>query len=154
MGVDLDAYLLGVIGTILLGAFLTAILPEGKTSGIVRAMTRLVCLLVIISPVLNFLNNENGKNEKNFAKSVIQTDESFIQYYSELRVENAESAIETELLQYFEVACVVSIRWELKNDEIHVQKIFLTVDEHCSEEVKARMCEYVTKNYCSEVLLE
>ena len=154
MWVNLDAYLLGVIGTILLGTFLTAILPEGKTSGIVRAMTRLVCLLVIISPVLNFLNNENGKNEKNFVKSVIQTDESFIQYYCELRVQNAETAIQTELLQSFQTACKVSICWELKNDEIHVQKILLTVDKNCSEEVKARMCEYVTKNYCSEVLLE
>jgi hypothetical protein len=154
MLVDVDTYLLAVIGTILLGAFLTAILPEGKTSGIVRAMTRLVCLLVIISPVLNFLNTENEKTEKNFAKTVIQTDESFIQYYSELRVQNAETAIETQLLQSFETACKVSICWELKNDEIHVQKIVLTVDKNCNEEVKARMCEYVTQNYCSEVLLE
>ena len=154
MGLDIDAYLLSVIGTILLGAFLTAILPEGKTSLIVRAMTRLVCLLVIISPVLNFLNAEKAQDEKNFTKSVIQTDEAFIQYYSELRIQNAESAIATELADVFQTPCSVTIRWALELGEIKVQEIILTVEEDCEEEVKARMCEYVMKNYCSEVLLE
>ena len=151
---NLDAYLLSVIGTILLGALLTAILPEGKTSGIVHNMTRLVCLLVIISPVLTFFNGEKVKSEKNIEKSVIQTDELFIEYYSEMRVRNAEIALANELADTFNEPCKVCMRWALEKDEIRIQEIVLTLERECDEEVKARMCEYVTKNYCSEVLIE
>ena len=118
---NIDKYLLSVVGTILLGAVLTAIIPEGKTAGIVRSMTKLVCLLVIISPILSYLSSEKavGK-EKNFTQSVIQTDESFIQYYSELRVEQAEKAIAEALKQEFSVDCGVRLDWLLKEEQIQI----------------------------------
>lgn len=152
---NIDKYLLSVVGTILLGAVLTAIIPEGKTAGIVRSMTKLVCLLVIISPILSYLSSEKavGK-EKNFTQSVIQTDESFIQYYSELRVEQAEKAIAEALKQEFSVDCAVRLDWLLKEEQIQITKICVRTQEACDKEVKSRMCEYLIENYCSEVLLE
>ncbi len=152
---NIDSYLLSVVGTILLGAVLTAIIPEGKTAGTVRSMTKLVCLLVIISPILSYLSagNATGK-EKNFTQSVIQTDESFIQYYSELRVEQAEKAIAEALQKEFTVDCKVQLEWLLEEEQIHITKICVRTQEACDKEVKSRMCEYLMKNYCSEVLLE
>ena len=155
IALNIDAYLLSVVGTILLGAVLTAIIPEGKTAGIVRSMTKLVCLLVIISPILSYLSAEKAvKTEKNFTQSVIQTDESFIQYYSELRVVQTEQAITQELQKEFGMDCVVRLEWLLKEERIQITQICVQAQETCDEEVKARMCEYLIKNYCSEVLLE
>lgn len=165
----MNGYLLSVIGTILLAAILTAIVPEGKTANTVKGVTKLVCLLVIISPILTFLQKEGDKKtvptkQTFFSESVIETDKSFIQYYSEMRIEQSERDLATELETKFHLPCSVEIEWEYadKNSEIEeinglaleILQIKIEVQSEYKEEDKSRMWEYVTKNYCSEVLIE
>lgn len=155
----MNGYLLAVMGTILLAAVVTAIVPEGKTAGVVKGMTKLICLLVIVSPILKYLRSETTTNSQNdsqnfFSQSVIQTDESFIKYYSEMRIRNTEAALEKELQEEFDVACAVAISWEYDEEEIRITQICVQTQEDSGEEVKRLMWEYLTKNYCSEVLLE
>ena len=52
----MNEYVLSVIGTVLIASVLTAILPEGKTSGIIKGITRLVCVVAIVAPVVSFCN--------------------------------------------------------------------------------------------------
>lgn len=152
----MNAYLLAVIGTILLAAVLTAIVPEGKTASVIKGMTKLVCLLVIVSPVLQYVCKDEKKSGDGdfFSQSVIETDESFIKYYSEMRVRSAETELETELREEFGVTCEVAISWEYEEEKIRVTQICVQTAEKCDEEVKRLMCDYLTENYCSEVLLE
>ena len=66
----MSAYLLSVVGTVLFSAILTMVTPEGKTSVIIKAATRLACLVVILFPILNFF--QTGRLfEINFASSGI-----------------------------------------------------------------------------------
>lgn len=152
----MNAYLLAVIGTILLAAVLTAIVPEGKTASVIKGMTKLVCLLVIVSPVLQYLRKDEEKTGDGdfFSQFVIETDESFIKYYSEMRVRSTETELETELREEFGVTCEVAIAWEYEEEKIRVTQICVRTAEKCDEEVKRLMCDYLTENYCSEVLLE
>ena len=168
---NLDGYLLSIIGTVLLCSIITAIVPEGKTSTIIKGITRLVCLLVIISPIPYFLNREsifditNEENTKTangfFPQTVIQTDDAFIQYYSEMKIRETEGLLEREVKELFDVSANVTLNWvfdgEKKNfntDKIRLIKIVVQTKQELNEEQKQKMCNYLMKNYCSEVQIE
>ncbi len=165
----MNGYLLCVIGTVLLCSLLTAIAPEGKTSGMVKGIARLVCILAIIAPILRFFKTGEISvfSEKNgedfFTQSVIDGESSFIQYYSETRVAEAERALEKELVEKYGIQTQIHLRWRLteealdakyKEPRIRIDEIKVQTLNGASEEVKAEMAVYLTKNYCSEVLIE
>ena len=81
----MSVYVLSVIGTVLLCSILTSILPTGKTNSVIKGIAKLVCVISIVMPVLIFF--QSGKwsmnqniFQKEFAESIIKTDEAFIQY--------------------------------------------------------------------------
>lgn len=163
-----NAYLLSLIGTILLCSIITVIIPNGKTASIIKGVTRLVCLLAIISPIPYFLQNEKtflNVNDKNsngiFAQTVIQTDDDFIKYYCQLRIRETERALANELLEKFNAETQVTLAWvmdsengEYDTDKIKIVKITVTMQDKVSEEEQIKMSNYLTKNYCSEVQIE
>ena len=148
----MNGYLLSVIGTVLLSAVLTAIAPNGKTAFVIKNVAKLACLLVIVSPLLTYVQREKkgGDLKNNSTKEVINTDESFIQYYSEMKVRQAEETLEKELLDKFSLSCNLAFSWELLKDEIFIRKI--TVFSPVTTEEKEILYGYLTKNYCSEVV--
>ena len=115
----MSAYVLSVIGIILISAILTAILPSGKTSTVVKSVTRLACVISIVMPVLIFFQSGEwsvGQTffQEDFAETVIQTDEAFIQYYSEKRVLETENTLEEELYKEFQIKTDVRFFGSLK----------------------------------------
>ena len=154
----MNGYLLSVIGTILLSALLTAILPNGKTSAVIKAITKLACLLVIISPVFSYIQAEtgtsNGNSSKNLSQSVIQTDESFITYYSEMRIQNTQAQLESEIKEKFDLGCRVVFTWKYDKENIRIIKLTVQPQTELSERQNSELYEYLTKNYCSEVVIE
>ena len=153
-------YLLSIVGTVLLSAVLTAVLPNGKTAGLIKGVTRLVCALVIISPILTFFQSGSGsvfetKNSDGiFSQSVIDAEETFIHYYSELRVRETEKALAQEIAEKQGVEVEVSLEWTLKNEDIRIDKIYIKTRKQEEMEVLRSVWEYLTENYCSEVLIE
>ena len=84
----MNSYIFSIIGVVLISSLLTAIIPEGKTTAIVKNMAKLLCLFVIISPILQFFHKTGvAVSKKNYQAilddSVIELDEEFIKYYSE-----------------------------------------------------------------------
>lgn len=159
----MNGYLLGVIGTVLLSAILTAIIPEGKTAKTVKGMTKLACLLVIISPIPNYLKasgllkGSDKDSLTNFPQTVIQTDSEFIKYYSEMRIRQTEEALEKEILDKYGKRTQVTLAWEEQTsgyDEIKITKIHVQTENGLTAEEANAMWEYLTKTYCSEVLIE
>lgn len=165
----MSGYLLSIIGTVLLCAILTAIVPQGKTSGVIKGIAKLACVLVIVSPVLRFFKTgEIGGNTLEnsptfFPQMGIETDENFIQYYSEMRVRATETALQEEIWDRYGVETTVSLFWEQEKEDvgkyyeterIKIKEIRIKCLEEPSREVKEIMWEYLTKNYCNEVLIE
>lgn len=165
----MNEYLLCVIGTVIVSAILTAILPEGKTLGLVKTITRLACILAIVSPVLRFLRvgeltfggMENSKEI--FSQSVIEGEEAFIEYYSEMRIRETERALESELSEKYGLDTEVTLLCEKQTERvdgkyisnrIKIKEIRVKLKKSSNEEVLKKMWEYLTKNYCSEVLIE
>ncbi len=165
----MNGYLLGVLGTVLVCSLFTAIAPEGKTTGIIKGVARLACVLVIIAPVLVFFKTGSlavltgGKEEIFTNESVINGDGEYIQYYSEQRVRATEEAMKKELTEKYGVALSVSLQWTIEKEEfgglymadgIRIQRIEIDVSSETKEEVIEKMRQYVRENYCSEVLIE
>ena len=162
----MNGYLLTVIGTVLLSALLTALLPEGKTSGLIKSVMKLACLLAIVSPIPSlFIQWKDGGQEWEnqeifFDQTVIETDSDFIKYYSEIRVRLSETALKEELIKTYPQVVGVTIAWELgdivgeESGRIKILEISVTTDGSMEEEAKQQMWEYLSKNYCSEVLIE
>ncbi len=140
----------------LVAALLTAIAPEGKTSGLIKAIAKSACLLAIVAPIPSYLNS--GKSdEKNadfqtiFSQTVIETDEDFIKYYSEMRIRATAQALETELKEKFSVETSVKLQWTYDSGDIKITNIIVKTE---NGEENTAMWEYLTKNYCSEVMIE
>ncbi len=155
----MSGYILSVIGTILICAFLTAIAPDGRTTGIIRGTAKLACLLVIVAPIPKLLYS--GKNDELgqdfFLQTVIETDDDFIKYYSEMRIRHTETALEEELYEQFSVKTAVTLSWEAPQtatEEIKITGISVRTETLPETEVVERMSEYLTLQYCSEVLIE
>lgn len=162
----MNSYLLTVIGTVLLSSIITAILPEGKTATTIKGVAKLACLLAIIAPILQFFSTGDIKsfqsNSSNFSEFVIQTDDSFIQYYSEKRIMETQEALEREIVELYAQKVDVTLVWIMAecqsgryfSDQIQIQKICVRCQNEIDEEVRQKMWEYLTTNYCSEVLIE
>lgn len=155
----ISGYLLSVIGVVLISAVLTTLIPNGRTSNLIKTLTRLACILIIIAPIPAFLKGEKDNVSvfgDFFQDSVIETDESFIDYYRQLRVQNAEDQLENELLEKYDVTCAVKLTWQENDDngDIQITLIYVKTEKQIAKEVVRDMCEYVSKNYCSEVLIE
>ncbi len=162
----MNGYLLGIIGTVLFSSVLTAIVPEGKTSGVIKGVAKLACVIAIVSPVLHFFKTQDtseGFFSENFSKSVIQTDGEYIQYYSEMRIRETEKSLREELEKSFGLKAEIRIDWAFDSenhggsyevDVIKINRILVTTDGKQNGEVVNSVWEYLTKNYCSEVLIE
>ena len=71
-----------------------------------------------------------------------------------MRIRNTEAQLETELLQKYEVETRVTLAWEYEEYDVKITQITVKTQEIITEVEKKLMWEYLTKNYCSEVLIE
>ncbi len=164
----MNEYVLSVIGTVLLSALLTAIIPEGKTAATIKGVTKAVCVLIIVAPILSFfqskdkvLSAEEAK-ENFFQENGLQTDEEFIEYVSTERVAFVEKKIERELFEEFSIEADVQIVWQeemqevggYSNRQIYVKNIIVKGLLTQEQELQKSIIDYITKNYYKEVLLE
>lgn len=157
----MSAYLLVIVGSVLVSAILTAVIPSGKTANVIKGVTKAVCLLAILSPVPGILAKSGWleENENYFSQPVIQTDTSFIKYYSEMRIQNAEELLEKEILDKYSLGTDVTLIWQyadanIDTDNIKILQICVQILQPYDGERKMEVKEYLMKNYCSEVMIE
>ena len=167
----MNAYLLSVVGTVLISAVITALIPEGKTATVIRSIAKLACTVAILAPILNFFKTgdlEEGGDfsqttTEKFSKISIHTDEEFIQYYCEIRVRETERALEQELAKAYGVSVAVTLLWELQAEEVYGlydgQEIFINAvkvlpRQEISTEIQAKIRKKCKKEYGCEVQFE
>ena len=161
-----EGYLLCIVGTTLLCSILTAILPEGKTNAIVKGVAKLICLIAIVSPVPRFLQKEEifdfflfdsqEKTQQELEETVIQTDENFIHYVSELRIKTTESMLEYQVSNTFQVECEIRLACTISHTDgsLLPDKIYLQFLGEVEEEKVHLVVEYLKKQYLCEVQIE
>ena len=108
----MSGYVLTVLGTVLLSAVVACVIPNGKTAVLIKSVTKLLCIFAIISPILNYFQKGlDGIFEENLNKSVINTDDTYIDYCSKKAIEGAEETLEKRLLDEYGVSASVALNW-------------------------------------------
>ena len=164
----MSGYLLSIIGIVLISAIISALTPEGKTSAVIKGAAKLCCLIVILSPIVNFFIGKGGDGEKIFSvfskESVIQTDEAFINYCSNKRIESTQKQLEEKIKEDYDCFVCVSFVWEYEENEVEIfslkgyedreikiKKILITSERETKEEVKAQIERELSSLYGCEV---
>ena len=147
-------YLLCVVGAVFIGAIINAILPDGKTAGMVKSSVKLLCLLVILTPIVRGISTKEFMIENYFSQSVIKIDDNFIEYCSEKTISTAQTQLQKELFEKFAVNAVVRLELDegadgttqgvLKIDCIYVSAV----------EFKNEIQEYLAMQYGCKVVIE
>ena len=151
----MSEYLLSVIGIVFISALLSAVTPDGKTASVIKGATRLCCLVVILSPIVNFFVKKGGEEEKIFSvfskESVIQTDESFIDYCSKIRIENAQTLLTKEIDERYGVEIDAKIEWSYQGEEIKIERILLQFTSGENESLQEEIVREISLKYGSKV---
>ena len=150
----MSGYLLSVIGIVLFSSIVIAVLPNGKTGDMIRGITRIACVITMLSPVVYFFVDD-GNLDGFFGEKRIETEVAFIQYCSEERIEQAESLLLKDLSEKYVGVEKVEIEWE--NEKIHfggyaadgikIVKIIVFVNRALPNNVENEMMEYLFNQY-------
>ncbi len=102
----MKSYILAIAGVILLSAVVTMIAPSGKMGKFLKGATKLVILVVMISPVISLV--KSGKPDFS-APSAVGLDTGYLKACS-ARLERAdEEEIAAYLAEEFSVGCEVQV---------------------------------------------
>ena len=162
----MKGYVFSIVGTVLLSTIVICVLPDGKTAVTIKGVAKCFCVLIIISPILTFFqsNGEEAKSSSNsqinFLEADIEMDSSFIQYFSNERVLWTQTQLERELQERYNLYLTVVLEWEWRKSQedgvegIYIYQIRVQGVAQETEKTKKEILEYLTQNYCEEVLLE
>ena len=153
----MSEYLLGIVGTVLLSALIIGISPKGKTAEIIKGTTKVVCLLAIVAPILQFFQFD-GKWQDFFEKSVIQTDVAYIRYCSEKRIEYAQDALSKTLAEEFGGEFTVMLIWSYtdvqegayETERVKIDKVQVVSAVPLSDEVWLSIEAFIQSGYACE----
>ena len=161
----MNGYLLSIIEAVLFSGFIVAILPDGKMAGTVKGVAKMVCLLAIIAPIPQYLQKQGTDgamqiSREFFTSTGIQTDTSFIQYYSEMRIRETEQALEQQITEVF--SCSAQVSLQTKDDDLltQISDIEIVCIHVCLQlgetqvDKRAQIREYLIEQYGCEVLIE
>ena len=148
----MNEYLLSVIGTVLFSAILLAILPEGKTTELIKGMARLACLIAILTPVAQFFV-EGGDFNAIFQEKSIETQASFIEYCSDKHIKEAENLLEIELKNRYSSIESVALQCVQESHNIRVEYVKIFVVDAISFEQEGAIKECLEKEFgCKGVI--
>ena len=121
----MKAYILSIAGIVLISAVVSMIAPSGKMGKFVRGTTKLLILLVMLSPIISWIE---GKTELSLSSSNIQTDEAYLERCVSLMEEGDARDISAYLLSEYGVTAEVYTEREA-DGFFRLQKITVNVTD-------------------------
>ncbi len=143
----ISSYVLAIVGSVLLSFAVELVLPEGQMAKYARGAVGFVTVLIVLSPVPNLLSGEWKLESVPYGEIAI--DEPFLQFVEDLRLEQAEEALEEVLLEqdidadirlYAENGEVFAVECYLRNPVINGEKENILVSEEARKAL-AKVCE-------------
>lgn len=101
----MQAYLLSVAGAVLLSAVVSILVPEGRLGPVIRGVTKLVTLLLLVSPVISLLRGASFSMEE----TAFEEDADFLSYCTERVEEHDETSVEAWLLEEYGISAVADV---------------------------------------------
>lgn len=101
----MKAYILSIVGVILLTAVITIIAPHGKMEKFLKGTAKLVVLSALIAPIAGFLTEK----APSLSTAEIGTDTAYLEYCAECYADADERAIKKFLEEEYSVAAEVVV---------------------------------------------
>ncbi len=101
----MTAYILSIAGAVLLSAVVTILSPNGKMGKFVKGTMKLLILIVMLSPVVSWLSDQNYS----FDTSVIGTDTGYLERCAAMLERDDEREIAIYLSDSFSVSGDVEV---------------------------------------------
>lgn len=115
-------YILAVAGAVLLSAALAIVAPSGKMGKFVKGMTKLVLLVVLLTP---FFGIAEGKPIV-FDSAPIGEDEAFLTACDKMAERDAEEGIEAMLFRTYNIGCEATAK---RGKERRFEKISVKITD-------------------------
>ncbi len=109
------AYILSVLGIVVAGIIIDVIIPSGSINKYIKSIYAIFVVAVLISPIINFLNKNQGFN---FKVDNYEINESLINYINKQKVSELEDSIKTHLNNEGFSNVDIKIDFVLKNNEL------------------------------------
>lgn len=88
----MKAYVLSILGIVVVGVLIDVIIPSGSTGKYVKSIFSIFVVAVIISPVINLISKAKGLE---FSYKEISINSSFVEYVLNKQVDEIEFKIES-----------------------------------------------------------
>ena len=93
----MQAYILSVAGAVLLSAVVSILVPDGKLGPLIRGMTKLLTLILLVSPVISLFRGTGVSSEE----TAFEEDASFLAAAAQQAEDREEKAVESWLRTQF-----------------------------------------------------
>lgn len=138
----MSSYLLTLLGVILIGVIIDVILPSGSTSKYISGMFALFVMLVMITPVLNWVNKDY-KISDYFVNTSITLDQNLLNNMYSNKIEVMEKEIVTTLEQQGLLKVSIDIQYKVVADNIEIKQVLVDLTNLVIKDFDTNINKYV-----------
>lgn len=115
----MTAYLLSVSGAVFLSVIVSFLIPDGKLNKTVSLVLRLICILIIISPITQIFKIDDGQVE-------IAADIDFV---VTAYTKNQNTALKESILNEFNIDCDCDVEIEYSDGEFVEKSVTVKISQ-------------------------
>ena len=132
------SYIISIIGVVFLGVMIDVIAPEGKMNNFIKSIFAVFLLFVMVCPIVNLFTNNRLSG---FFNTKLNVDEEYLEQTSELRIDNYELLIVSELEKKGIYGVKVEIEGKIVGENKNIKKVMVdtsnlvltNADEHINK---------------------
>ena len=132
------SYIISIIGVVFLGVMIDVIAPEGKMNNFIKSIFAVFLLFVMVCPIVDFFTNNKLSG---FFNTKLNVDEEYLEQTSELRIDNYELLIISELEKKGIYGVKVEIEGKIVGENKNIKKVMVdtsnlvltNADEHINK---------------------
>ena len=122
---DFSAWVLSIVGIVLLTLVVDIVLPEGQTGKYIKSVLAIITVFVIASPVPTLLSGDIDVSDVMSDYDAADVDEAFLQDLFETRMEAVKDTLESEFAEEGVPGVKIDISYEKDGYVFEIKKILL-----------------------------
>ena len=122
---DFSAWVLSIVGIVLLTLVVDIVLPEGQTGKYIKSVLSIITVFVIASPVPTLLSGDIDVSGVMSDYDAADVDEAFLQDLFETRMEAVKDTLESEFAEEGVSGVKIDISYEKDGYVFEIKKILL-----------------------------
>jgi len=119
---NISSFVLSICGIALIGVMVEIVLPNGKTSKLIKSVVSILSIFIIISPIKN-INFKNLNITSIFDE--IEIDSEFISNRHSEKIKVIENMIEKNLMDNGFEEVIISINGKYINEKLEIENLYV-----------------------------